>query len=119
MAVTVLFAALPTADLRTALPWYERLMGRPPDLVPHDREAAWQVATAGWIYVVADGARAGRALLTLIVDDLDDQLAQLGERGLRAGEIEILPDVGRKATITDPEGNTIAFAEVRGAERDR
>ena len=58
MAVTVLFAALPTADFRTALPWYERLMGRPPDR-------------------------------------------------------------SRTTTITDPEGNTIAFAEVRGAERDR
>jgi len=56
--------------------------------------------------------RAGRALLTLIVDDLDGHLAQLAERGLTAEGIEVLPGVGRKAEFTDPEGNRITFAEV-------
>jgi predicted enzyme related to lactoylglutathione lyase len=66
----------------------------------------------GWIYLVADPGRAGRALLTLIVHDLEDHLAQLAQRGLIAGEIETLAGVGRKAVITDPEGNMITFAEV-------
>ena len=111
-------ANLPCADgvatrhLEPALPWYERLLGRPPDLVPNENEVAWQVAGNGWIYLVADPDRAGRALLTLIVDDLDGHLAQLAERGLTAEGIEVLPGVGRKAEFTDPEGNRITFAEV-------
>jgi predicted enzyme related to lactoylglutathione lyase len=112
MAITVLFAGIATGDYHSALPWYERLLGRPPDLIPHENEAAWQVAGMGWIYLVADTGRAGKALLTLIVHDLDDHLAQLAERGFVAGEIETLAGVGRKAVITDPEGNMITFAEV-------
>ncbi|HEX6493365.1 MAG TPA: VOC family protein [Candidatus Dormibacteraeota bacterium] len=112
MNATVLFAGVPTADFRAALPWYERLMGRPPDMLPHESEATWQVSPAGWIYIVADTARAGRALVTLIVDDLDARLAQLGERGLSPTAIEVMPGVGRKVTFTDPEGNAIALAEV-------
>jgi len=101
MAVTVLFAGVATRHLEPALPWYERLLGRPPDLVPNENEVAWQVAGNGWIYLVADPDRAGRALLTLIVDDLDGHLAQLAERGLTAEGIEVLPGVGRKAEFTD------------------
>ena len=37
-----------------------------------DNEAMWQVADRGWIYVVGDTNRAGNALLTLLVDDLED-----------------------------------------------
>jgi predicted enzyme related to lactoylglutathione lyase len=112
MAITVLFAGIATGDYLSALPWYERLLGRPPDLIPHEEEAAWQVAGMGWIYLVADPGRAGKALLTLIVHDLEDHLAQLAQRGLIGGEIETLVGVGRKSEITDPEGNMITFAEV-------
>ncbi|MCW2631729.1 MAG: hypothetical protein JWR88_691 [Pseudonocardia sp.] len=52
MAITELFAGIPVSDFATAREWYERLIGRPPDLVPHDAEAAWRLAaTTGWIYV--------------------------------------------------------------------
>jgi hypothetical protein len=64
MAITVLFAGVGTADYDSALPWYERLLGCPPDLIPHETEAAWQLAEAGWMYLVADPDRAGEALLT-------------------------------------------------------
>jgi len=30
------FAGIATADLDVALPWYERLLGRPPTMRPHD-----------------------------------------------------------------------------------
>jgi predicted enzyme related to lactoylglutathione lyase len=111
MAITVLFAGVASADYDSALTWYERLLGRPPDLIPHETEAAWQLAEAGWIYLVADPDRAGKALLTLIVDDLDEQIASLAERGLVTGAVETLTTGGRKATITDPEGNMITFAQ--------
>jgi hypothetical protein len=43
MSVTHVFAGIPVADFDAALPWYERFAARPPDLVPHSREAAWQL----------------------------------------------------------------------------
>ena len=71
----------------------------------------WQVAETGWIYVVGNTRRAGHALLTLLVDDLEDQVAELAERGLATGAIDTVPGVVRKAVIIDPEGNMITFGE--------
>jgi hypothetical protein len=49
--------------------------------------------------------------LTLLVDDFEDHLAALGERGLATATIDTAPWLFRKAVITDPEGNMITFAE--------
>lgn len=111
MAINELFAGIAVADYESALAWYERLLGRPPDLIPNENEAAWQLTTMGWIYVVGDATRAGKALLTLLVDNLEDHVAELADRGLATGAIDTVPGVVRKAVITDPEGNTITFGE--------
>jgi predicted enzyme related to lactoylglutathione lyase len=99
------------ADLGLAVPWYERLLGRPPDLVPNENEAAWQVADSGWIYVVGDADRAGNALVTILVDDLEARVSALAERGVATGAIETVPGLFRKAVISDPEGNKLTLAE--------
>ena len=107
-----LFAGIAVADYAAARDWYERVFGRGPDLVPHEREAAWQVVEGGWLYVVADAERAGRALVTVLVSDLDAQLAALAHRGITVGPIETLTRGPRRAAIVDPEGNRITLAQV-------
>ena len=84
---------------------------RPPDVIVTEHESMWQVAVAGWISVVGDTTRAGSALITLLVDDLEDYVAELGERGLETSAIETVPGLYRKAVITDPEGNIISLGE--------
>ncbi|HEY8770534.1 MAG TPA: VOC family protein [Thermoleophilaceae bacterium] len=116
MAFTEVFSGIAVADIGLARAWYERLMSRPADMLPNDNEAAWQLAGHGWIYLVGDRERAGKALVTLLVDDLDAQLAGLAERGLEAGPIETLGNGVRKATIADPDGNTISFGGVPAAD---
>jgi predicted enzyme related to lactoylglutathione lyase len=116
LAVNHFFAGAPVADYMTALAWYERLLGRPPDVIVHEEEAMWQVAQAGWIYVVGDANRAGNALLTLLVDDLDNHLAAIAERGITTGPIDTIPGAVRKAAIVDPEGNRITFGQVLSKE---
>lgn len=113
MAITEVFAGIAVADYERALAWYERLVGRPPDMIPNENEAVWQLTETGLIYVVGDSHRAGNALLTLIVDDLEGRVAEIAKRGL-VPAIETLPGVGRKAVITDPEGNKITFAQLQG-----
>jgi predicted enzyme related to lactoylglutathione lyase len=103
------FAGIPVADHPAAVAWYERLLGRPPDLVPREGDSAWQLAGQAWIYVVADAERAGQGLLTILVDDIDAHAAALAERGIDLGEIETVPGAVRRARITDPAGNTITF----------
>jgi hypothetical protein len=92
MAVAHVFAGIPVADRDAAVSWYERLCGRPPDLIPNEDEAAWQLNDAGWIYIIADVDRAGSSLNTLLVDDLDAFLADLTERGIAAGPVETIGD---------------------------
>jgi predicted enzyme related to lactoylglutathione lyase len=109
--VTYVFAGIPVADFEAARAWYERLAGRPPDLVPHSHEAAWQLTKTGWIYVVADAERAGSALVTLLVDDLDERIEALAQRGLEVGEVETIADGVRTVVLEDPDGNAIKLAQ--------
>jgi catechol 2,3-dioxygenase-like lactoylglutathione lyase family enzyme len=112
MHVTHLFSGIPTSQLPVALHWYEQLLGRPPDRRPHEGEAVWQLAGSGLIYVVADAERAGAALLTLIVDDLDALLAALAGRGISPSPIETMSNGVRTMRISDPDGNSITFGQV-------
>jgi predicted enzyme related to lactoylglutathione lyase len=113
-----LFAGIAVADFDTALAWYARFMGRPADMVPHEREAVWQVTETGWVYIVADdAARPGGGLLTLMVDDLDARIAAIAERGIETGRVAwVVPGEVRSVWITDPEGNRIQIAQVLASE---
>jgi catechol 2,3-dioxygenase-like lactoylglutathione lyase family enzyme len=112
VSVQVLFAGIATADLATTRPWYERVLGGPPDMLPHPGEAAWRVTGSAWIYVVEDPGRAGRTLITLIVDDLDERLERLAAEDIETSAIETVGDgTMRRASVTDPDGNRITFGQ--------
>jgi len=110
--IDVLFAGVPVADLEAAIAWYSGLLGRPADIVPHDDEVMWQCSQAGWLYVLRDPERAGRSIVTAAVADLDQTVADIAGRGITGSPIEPVGDAGRKATFTDPDGNTVSFIEV-------
>ena len=95
-------------DYAAACAWYERLLGRPPDMLPHAREAVWRLTDEASLYVVADPGRAGGGLVTVAVDDLNAQLAAFAERGVEA-RIETLGNGMRKAVVADPDGNELGF----------
>jgi len=61
--------------------------------------------------VVADRGRAGSALNTLLVEDLDRFLADLAERDIEAGRIETMGNGVRVAVVTDPDGNRIQVGQ--------
>ena len=111
VAVTYVFASIPVAGRESAVAWYERLAGRPPDLIPNDDEAAWRMTDTAWIYVVADPPRAGSAYHTLLVDDLDSFLGGLNDRGLRTDPVETWGNGMRRTVITDPDGNRLQIAQ--------
>ena len=115
--VEVLFAAVTVADLDRAVAWYARLFGRPADIVPNDNEVMWRLADTAWLYVVRDEKRAGHALVTLCVADLDQAVADIAARGITGRPAEIIGDAGRKATFTDAEGNTVSLIEVLADSR--
>lgn len=111
----VLFASVPVADLEAAVPWYEQLFGRAPDIVPNENEVMWRVTDNGWLYVMRDPERAGRTVVTISVTSLERSVEDLIGRGFQPGPIEAVGEAGRKATSLDPDGNAISLIEVSSA----
>lgn len=104
-----LFAGIPVTDYAAALPWYEKLLGGPPSFFPHETEAVWEVAEHRSVYIVQLPERAGNAVLTLFVDDLDARIGQIAERGLEPAQRETYGNGVRKITYRDADGNEIGF----------
>lgn len=114
MDISYLFAGLTVTDRDASAAWYARLFGRPADMLPNDAEAAWQLTDGGSVYLVAEPARAGRGVITLIVPDLDAVLADIAGRDIAPGPVLTMPGAGRKCTITDLDGNRVSIAELSG-----
>lgn len=104
-----LFAGIPVTDYAAALPWYEKLLGGPPSFLPHETEAVWEMAEHRSVYIVQLPERAGNAVLTLFVDDLDARIGQIAERGLEPAQRETYGNGVRKITFRDADGNEIGF----------
>lgn len=77
-----LFAGIPVTDYASALKWYERLLGSPA-FFPHDTEAVWELAEHRYLYIVQQPERAGYAMHTLFIEDLDTLVAQIADSGTR------------------------------------
>jgi|SRR5690349_11640652 len=114
MSIEYVFAGLAVARLGAAIDWYERLLGKPPDMRPNEREATWRVTQTASVYIVADEERAGHSAVTMFVDDLDAELEGITRRGIAVGEIETAPGLFRRVKISDPDGNAIQLAELPG-----
>ena len=109
-----LFAGIRVRDLTAARAWYERLFGDPA-FFPNSTEVVWDLADDRSLYIREDPGRAGGALITVFVDDLDAVISEIGSRGLEPAERETYSNGVRKATYRDDDGNEIGFG---GAPRN-
>jgi catechol 2,3-dioxygenase-like lactoylglutathione lyase family enzyme len=110
MTTVDLFAGNPVTDYQRALAWYEQLLGSEPAFLPNPTEAVWELAEHRYLYIVALPERAGYAVHTAFVDDLDQRLASIKARGLQPAATETYDNGVRKVTYRDPDGNEISFA---------
>lgn len=108
VAVTHTFAGLPVSDYAAAYEWYVRLLGRPADMFPLEREAVWQLTPTSSVYVVQDSERAGSGLVTLAVDDLDANEERLTAAGLALTE-QSGGASPQRLVIEDADGNSLTF----------
>jgi catechol 2,3-dioxygenase-like lactoylglutathione lyase family enzyme len=104
-----LFAGLPVSDYRRALSWYERLLGCEPSFLPNETEAVWQLAEHRYLYIEELPERAGHALHTVFVDDLDERVEGIAVRGIEPASRETYGNGVRKVIYRDPDGNEIGF----------
>ena len=113
MDAQVLFAGVAITNLDAVRPWYEQLFGRPADIIPNENEVMWRAAAdAGWLYLVVDEQRAGRALVAPLGLRPRCRVVRVAQLGIEADVVEQVGEAGRKATLRDPDGNTVALLEV-------
>ena len=103
-----LFAGIRVREFATARAWYERLLGAA-SFFPHATEAVWTLADDRSVYLEEDSDRAGGALITVLVDDLDAVLREIASRGVEPAEIETYSNGVRKAIFRDADGNEVGF----------
>lgn len=104
-----LFAGLPVSDCRHAVLWYSRLLGAEPAFFPNATEAVWELADHRYLYVEELPERAGHALHTLFVDDLDEWVKGISSRGIEPTSRETYANGVRKVIYRDLDGNEIGL----------
>lgn len=104
-----LFAGIPVSDYQPALTWYERLLGTEPAFFPNATEAVWELAQHRYLYIEELPERAGHALHTVFVDNLDERVESIGARGIEPSSRETYENGVRKVVYRDPDGNEIGF----------
>ena len=99
--------------LEAAKPWYERLLGGEPSFIPHATEAdhgsSRSIASYFFVFINEDAERAGGAIHTIFLDDLDARVADIASRGIEPDERVTYPGKARKAIYRDADGNEIGF----------
>jgi predicted enzyme related to lactoylglutathione lyase len=71
----------------------------------------WAIGEHRWFYLLQDAPKAGSALVTIMVADLDATAEAIRERGIEPTELE---DYGqaRKYVFHDPDGNEIGVGQI-------
>ncbi|MBE4907639.1 VOC family protein [Bacillus luteolus] len=93
--------------------WYQTLLNREPDFVPHDGFAEWELIPGCWLQVAEGTPLEGSGPIRLGVNSIESERDRL----VKELELEKFQIHGREevpvrwATFTDPWGNRIGFFE--------
>lgn len=107
---TNVVGVLPVTDHAEAVAWYEKWIGRGPDVKPMDGVAEWQLAENAWIQVAANDEASGGSSVVVGVADIGKQCSDCAAAGVEVGEVN---DYGfiKLAEAVDPAGNKIIFVQ--------
>ena len=61
--------------------------------------------------MLRDADRAGRSVITLLVDDFEERLAAVTAAGIELGPVEMVAGSVRTMWITEPDGNRIQIGQ--------
>jgi predicted enzyme related to lactoylglutathione lyase len=118
MTIDNALASVAVKDLGAAVPWYEKLFGRPADSTPMPEVAEWNFSRGGCLQVYQLPERAGGGSCTLAVSNIEETVAHLQSLGIDTSQ-RVSGAKVKTVMIVDPDGNHLAFAEAidRGMAR--
>ncbi|RBP95808.1 hypothetical protein DFO70_102133 [Cytobacillus firmus] len=108
--MTVQFRVL---DMKTGLWWYETLLNKKPDFIPHEGFAEWELITGCWLQIAEGSPSIGSGPIRLGVPDLEQERERLiTELKITPFDIHTRKEVPvRWAAFSDPWGNRIGYFE--------
>lgn len=100
-------------DIKQGQKWYEILLNKKPDLIPHDGFAEWEIIPGFWLQVTegtpSEGSGPLRLGVTNIIKERDRIVKELE---IESFEIYSREEVSAKwGSFTDPWGNQLGFFE--------
>lgn len=106
------------SNIKEGQNWYEILLNKKPDFIPHDGFAEWELIPGCWLQVAE-----GNGPLRLGVTNIEAERTRLVEQlGINYFEIHSRPEVSAKwGTFSDPWGNQLGFFEYlnKNEEKER
>jgi hypothetical protein len=104
-----LFCGICVSDYDIAAEWYVPLLRGEPSFIPNDIETVWDLADNRSIYIVVGPEAACLSVVAIFVDDLDERVAGIAERGIQPTKQETYDNGVRKVVYRDPDGNEVGF----------
>jgi len=101
------------SNIKEGQGWYEILLNKKPDFIPHDGFAEWELIPGCWLQVTEGTLTDGNGPLRLGVTNIEAERDRLVEQlKIDSFEIHSRPEVPAKwGTFTDPWGNGLGFFE--------
>ena len=112
MSIQTVFAHVSCADLKTSLPWYEKLFGKGPIRQAMPGLAEWQFTDSAEVQLFEDKTHAGHSTLTLGVLPIEPERQRLVDAGLNPGPIEEADDYFIMR-MRDLDQNLVVFASAK------
>lgn len=112
MKVRNVFLSLNARDFSSQSAWWSRVLGRGWDRQPMPSCHEWDL-TESVFFQVLDSDEGGKTVVTLLVDDLDGQVARLRGLGLDIPEPTLVEGFNtlRYCRFHDPEGNEVGLLD--------
>ncbi|HTW56459.1 MAG TPA: VOC family protein [Thermoplasmata archaeon] len=110
MEVVEVTVGLAVRDGAAAREWYDRLLGRPPEMVPAPGVLEYRLG-ATWLQLYT-GEPVPGAVVRLGVRHLLPERDCLRRLGFPVGKVETIPGVIRYLDLRDPDGNRISLYEL-------
>jgi len=114
MEVTEATVSLPVRRVEEARRWYERLLGKPPELEPVPGIVEFSVGGT-WLQLEEGAPGATRFVFRIGVRNLDQERSRLVGMGILVEETVTIPNVIRFCDFKDMDGNPLSLYELLAA----
>ncbi|MFJ5766805.1 VOC family protein [Lysinibacillus sp. NPDC093210] len=100
-------------NINEGIHWYQTLLNKQPDFIPHEGFAEWEIIPGCWLQVAEGLPSEESGPLRFGIDDLEKEKNRLDKYlNIKNFEIHSREEVPVKwGTFTDPWGNRIGFFE--------